>query len=266
LNGKKEERELIYERFIRIGYDLTQPHYVLYIEVDEVNELKQLNEDRLQQEMALIKNTLFNHFSKDKKQHGQNVILFTMKGNVFQVIVSEQLFERKNMSIKQYAKELLNLVTGKHHAIYVGVGEKTTSIHDFSKLMDEAKKAVELAKFQYNESKVAYTSELGHMSLLLNARKPEQLNQYAYEKLKPLIDYDEHNDSSLLYTLYNYSQNEFNLHKTARKIHISISGMRYRIQKIEELLGKDLADSNFRFEIQLALYTLYMLGKVKSEV
>src|SRR5690625_4471713 len=155
-----------------------------------------------------------------------------MKENILQVIVAKELLELKKMSIENYADEIFRLVPNKTHNVYVGVSDVTAMIHDFSDVMNESKKAVELAKFQQKESTIAYTSELGHMSLLLNARNPEQLNQYALEKLLPLIEYDDNYDSSLLYTLYSYSQNEFNLNKTARNIHIYIIRMRYRIQNI----------------------------------
>lgn len=82
------------------------------------------------------------------------------------------------------------------------------------------------------------------------------------EKLYSILDYDQKKNSELVVTLFYYSQNEFNLHKTARKMSISISGMRYRLQKIEELLNLSLADSSCRFEIQLALQILLMLGKI----
>ena len=265
LSGKKEEQQSLYERFIRIGYDLTKPHYVMYIEIEQKDIESDLNTENATKDVAMIKNSLVNYFNQDKKEFNQNYILFSMKANILQVIISKELLELKQMTIKHYTEGIFRLVPNQTHNIYVGVSDVTATIHDFSDVMNESKKAVELAKFQQKESTITYTSELGHMSLLLNARNPEQLNQYALDKLYPLIEYDENYDSSLLYTLYSYSQNEFNLHKTARNIHISISGMRYRIQKIEELLGKELTDSNFRFEIQLALYTLYTLGKIKSK-
>ncbi|WP_376781683.1 PucR family transcriptional regulator [Sporosarcina ureae] len=53
------------------------------------------------------------------------------------------------------------------------------------------------------------------------------------------------------------------MHKTAREMSISISGMRYRILKIEELLLINLSNSNSRFEIQMALQIYLLLGKIK---
>ncbi|MFC7392737.1 helix-turn-helix domain-containing protein [Scopulibacillus cellulosilyticus] len=42
--------------------------------------------------------------------------------------------------------------------------------------------------------------------------------------------------------LYTYLQNGGNLEKTSNTLALSMSGLRYRIQKIEDLLEEDLRD------------------------
>ena len=91
--------------------------------------------------------------------------------------------------------------------------------------------------------------------ILLDARKPEELLEYAHEFLSSLKSYDEKNSSELLRTLYYYIENECNLHKTARDMNVSISGMRYRISRIQELINMDLSKSSSKFEIQVSLQT-----------
>jgi len=112
-------------------------------------------------------------------------------------------------------------------------------------------------------SNIMLSSELGHLALFLNARSPEELEAFAIDKLSPIISYDERKNAELVQTLYLYSQYEFNLRKTAREMNVSITGMRYRIEKIEELLETDLSLSNNRFEIQAALQILFVIGKLK---
>ena len=48
--------------------------------------------------------------------------------------------------------------------------------------------------------------------------------------------------NELVKTLYVFLANGGNLEKTAMDITLSLSGLRYRLQKIEELLGHDLRD------------------------
>ena len=91
--------------------------------------------------------------------------------------------------------------------------------------------------------------------ILLDARKPEELLEYAHEFLFDLKSYDEKNPTELVRTLYYYIENECNLHKTAREMNVSMSGMRYRIQRIEELIEVDLSKASSKFEIQISLQT-----------
>ena len=107
-------------------------------------------------------------------------------------------------------------------------------------------------------STVVHAEELGHIMILLDARKPEELLEYAHEFLLDLKSYDEKNSTELVRTLFYYIENECNLHKTAREINVSISGMRYRITRIEEIIGVDLAKASSKFEIQISLQT-YMV-------
>lgn len=109
-----------------------------------------------------------------------------------------------------------------------------------------------------HDSCIVHADELGHIMILLDARKPEELLAYAHEFLADLKAYDEKNSSELVRTLYYYIENECNLHKTAREMNVSISGMRYRISRIQELMDVDLSKASSKFEIQLSLQT-YMV-------
>jgi DNA-binding PucR family transcriptional regulator len=58
-------------------------------------------------------------------------------------------------------------------------------------------------------------------------------------------------------------ENECNLYKTARILNVSISGMRYRINRIRELTGLDLTVSSTRYDIHLAVDIYLALGKLQ---
>ena len=147
-------------------------------------------------------------------------------------------------------------------SVYIGLSYENKEVTDFYKKFQEVKRAVELAIWKKSDTKVVLSNELGHLALFLSARDPEDLEAFANENLQSLIEYDEQRNAELPHTLMQYSQNEFNLHKTAREMCISVSGMRYRVQKVEELLETDLSDSNSRFQVQLSLQILLFLGNV----
>ena len=46
---------------------------------------------------------------------------------------------------------------------------------------------------------------------------------------------------------------------------LSLSGLRYRLQKIEELLGHDLRDPFYNYQLYLALQSLLLTGVIEIE-
>lgn len=258
LNSEKADVTEIHNRFSYLEYDLSVPHYVLHINMENKQDQKEKtlgNDDEL-----AIRNTL-NNFYQEQNKYGTNVLVLT-KWNSAQMIVSKTFINKEKCTIFQFAEKLLQKIDGVNRHICIGVSEKTEKINDFHRRAKEAKQAAELAKIRTDESRVLLASDLGHLSLLLYAREPDELKSFAEENLQPILDYDKARDAELLRTLFFYSQNEFNLHKTAREMSISISGMRYRLRKTEELLGIDLSNSNNRFKVQLSLQIFLLLGKI----
>jgi sugar diacid utilization regulator len=258
LNNKEVNTREIHSRFSYLGYDLTEPHYIIHI---EINDRKLKEKGSVNYDYFKIRNQLTNIFYQN--QHKFDAPLILTKLNTVQAIILKKYIDAKRTTIKEFGEQLLKQIGNQEQQIYIGISNETRHLSDFHKKAEEAKKAVELAKVRSSYSRVILTSELGHLSLFLNAREPEELERFADEKLHSILEYDQKKNSELLLTLFYYSQNEFNLHKTAREMSISISGMRYRISKVEDLLSIDLSSSNNRFEIQLSLQILLMVGKIK---
>lgn len=259
LNDKTTDVVGIHNKFSYLGYNLKDPYYIIHIVINDQN-IKE--EDSSDYEYLKVRNQLTNLLQKEQN-YLSNILLLTRLDTI-QVIVSKKFIEGGKTTIKAFAEQLLRQVNSSEQQIYIGISNETHGPADFNKRAEEARKSVELARFRSSKSIVVLSSELGHLTLFLNAREPEELKEFAEGKLKPILDYDKKRNSELLQTLFYYSQNEFNLHKTAREMSISISGMRYRIQQIEDLLSMDLSDSHSRFDVQISLQIFLVLGKIKG--
>lgn len=260
LNNKEVDVREIHSRFLYLGYDLSEPYYVINIEIDideTQNKHPESSYDYLKTRDKIV--GLFYRFGET---HNTNILL-SAKLNTIQMVIPQKLIESARTTIKDFAERMIEKIENSNFPIYFGISNATQNISQFHQMSVEAKKAVEIAKMKSKTSAVMLSSELGHLTLFLNARSPEELEDYATSKLSSIILYDERKNAELVKTLYYYSQFEFNLRKTAREMNVSITGMRYRIEKIEELLGIDLSLSNIRFEIQAALQILFVIGKLK---
>ncbi|VEF46642.1 putative PucR family transcriptional regulator [Bacillus freudenreichii] len=255
LNNKGINKNEIYDRFSYLDYNLSTEHYVMYVVIQEEAHAKEIDDYGYLTIRNKISEYIYQDFLYDDNQP-----LLLPKLNCIQAIIDKNSIDKKYKSPKHFGEQLIKKLGVTN--VYIGLSDQTKDVSDFYKKFQEVKRAVELAIWKKTDNKVVLSNELGHLTLFLSARDPEELEAFANENLESLIEYDEKRNTELLYTLMQYAQNEFNLHKTAREMCISISGMRYRVQKIEELLETDLSDSNSRFQVQLSLQILLLLGKV----
>lgn len=81
----------------------------------------------------------------------------------------------------------------------------------------------------------------------------EQMNIMYEETIKVLDDYDKTHQSDLLYSLERYIENKFNLSKTAEEIHVHRNTLINKMEKIKEVLGRDLDNSEEMLKIELGI-------------
>ena len=79
------------------------------------------------------------------------------------------------------------------------------------------------------------------------------------------LDMNGQKDVELIQTLYSFLLHGGNLEKTADELSLSISGLRYRMNKIEDLLHKDIRSPIISSQLLLAIQALIILGELKMK-
>lgn len=80
-----------------------------------------------------------------------------------------------------------------------------------------------------------------------------RLRDYVFEKLRPLIDYQEKNSTPLIDTLFKHIECKFNAKDTADSLYIHYNSVRYRLDVIHQL-GYNLSNKDSFFDLYFALY------------
>ncbi len=108
-------------------------------------------------------------------------------------------------------------------------------------------------------------SDLGIFSLL--SLIPDQAESFAYAErlLGDLGRYHSENGGNLLETLEAYLENGCNAKLTARKLFIHYNTMLYRLEKIQQILGMELENTDNRLQLQVALKLYAMRPAAKEE-
>jgi hypothetical protein len=99
----------------------------------------------------------------------------------------------------------------------------------------------------------APTAAFDLSQLLAPLQKTGALDAYCRATLAPLISADTHHGDALIATLDAWFATHGNLTEAARRLALHRNTLMYRLNRIEELLGKSLGDPDVRLALQLAL-------------
>ncbi|MBI3648473.1 MAG: PucR family transcriptional regulator ligand-binding domain-containing protein [Actinobacteria bacterium] len=95
--------------------------------------------------------------------------------------------------------------------------------------------------------------DLGTYRLLLSMADPDALRAFADSMLAPLDAYDREHNGELILSLQAFLQHNARWETAAAQLFVHRHTLRYRMRKVEELTGRDLASSFDRMEFWLAL-------------
>lgn len=119
--------------------------------------------------------------------------------------------------------------------VYAVVGEERP-LKEIRRSYDGAAWGARLLRL-FSFAKGVYSAEeTGLFFPLFSHGHREKSMESAHTLLKPLIDYDSHNNASLLETLWMFALCDRNHKETAKRLHLHRNTLRYRIFRIEHLL------------------------------
>jgi len=104
--------------------------------------------------------------------------------------------------------------------------------------------------------------ETGAYRLLLPAMSedPVELERFYGETLAPLAAYDEQYETELVATVETYLENDGSVVQTASQLFTHRHTVRYRLERVKELTGHDIASSEGREKLSLGLKAMRVLG------
>lgn len=139
----------------------------------------------------------------------------------------------------------------------VGVSEPA-ALTALSGMWEEARHARALASVATDRLsvKVVTGAEVTSHVLLLATVPDDVRRTFAVRVLGPVRDYDNAHDAGLQETLAAFLACSCSWSRTAEEMHLHVNTVRYRIQRVEELTGRDLSRLEDRVDVFLALRSL----------
>ena len=149
----------------------------------------------------------------------------------------------------------MTAATGRAYS--VGVSQAGAEPQDIPRLYDEARVALQVGLRLSGSGAVTSFAELGLYRLISNVSQAE-LRAFVRDTLGPVLELAEPARTDLLRSLAVLSSTRYNVAQSARILHYHYNTMRYRVTKLERMLGEFADDASAGLRIGVALQILRM--------
>ncbi|MGH3897965.1 MAG: PucR family transcriptional regulator [Pseudonocardiaceae bacterium] len=141
---------------------------------------------------------------------------------------------------------------GAQGSCRVGVGAPCTQPPEFPRSHGQAQLALKMQVATGSPDQVTLFEDLGIYQLLSEIADIGSVEAFIHRWLGSLLDYDASKDAQLVETLSCYLECGGSYDHTAKTLSLHRSTLRYRLQRIRDISGRDLNDPDTRFNLQLA--------------
>lgn len=145
----------------------------------------------------------------------------------------------------------------------VGLSEPCHSPAAYRQRFQETQEVLEFLAQAQPPGRIIELDQLGVYRVLFRLQNRAELQSYALNALKPILEYDQKRGAGLLHTLEVYLEHGGSLKQTAARCHLHINGLKYRLRRIAELGGVDLENPRTRLSLQVAL-AVYRLTRQQA--
>ncbi|WP_106398474.1 PucR family transcriptional regulator [Actinocorallia populi] len=141
-----------------------------------------------------------------------------------------------------------------------GVSRPAETPDALPRAYDQAVKAVRVGRQMHGPGETAHFDALGVYRLLSLVEDAAELHAFVRETLGELADDTDPEAADLRRTLQVLLETNLNVAETARRLHFHYNTLRYRIGKLERLVGPFTEDPHLQLNLNLALRVLRMRG------
>lgn len=256
------EMETVIQYANLFQWDLYKPHRVAVLSVFMDEEEPDIFEREAK------KSLIFDELKAKITQYDQKII-FTKKGEEYVLIIPSDMETPNEYKFwKRFVEKMKGwLKSGnKICQVKVGIGGTTNQLQDYYKCYQQAVQTLNVILRQDHVSDYAFFDDLGSYTLLHLVKDTTEAKFFMNNYLNKLKDSTGANHVDLLKTLRVYLEQNGSIKKTAEKLFIHRSTLLYRLEKIKEIVGMDIDDSDTRFNLMLTfkLYDLQQHGKKKD--
>ena len=260
LNNVKT-REEINTRAHLYGWNLDGGGFVAIIDINNIKKyyLRDLDTGT-NEKLQKYTDQIFDTSIKYIKQAFPSTIYYSQSDFIAFLITGKlPVSARKTLAdtFSQIQHSLLNAVP---FTISMGVGMYVDDIINIHNSYQQAKQVIQTVYQIQQFNRLFFYDQIGIYRLLFSISSNNEAIEFCDKYIKPLQQYDDLHHANLIETLQSIINCGWNLKLASEKLFLHYNSVKYRFQKICDLLEIDLRDNSRHTEIELAL-KIYLIQK-----
>lgn len=253
LKASYEKEDNLIEDYELFRWDLSQPIEIGVIDLAVVGEAGAFAEQaRRAQMFKIIKANVSNYYPQ---------IFHALVDNRLVLFRQLEKQQTKKFNWYQLKDKIIHNLPPKTSAdrLVIGVSQQVQQVDDYRSAYEQAVQTTKVLLAHEDLNAIGYYERLGSYTLLNDLTHSKASIRYIKYNLQPLYDASKDKTVNLFHTLEVYLENNGNVKQTSEALFIHRSTLNYRLDKIRDILDRDIDDPDIQFDLNLAfkLYVLY---------
>lgn len=255
--GNFESRQVMLRRAASFDWDLSSPQVVLNIDFDGFEryyvELQEYNDKAMRD----AKNRLVRIVESIPKRLNRS-LLGADKSDSMIVLLSFPK-EAEASEVRKSALHIADFIREEVSksvtplTVSVGIGRIARDIEEIPLSYKQATQAMVLGRRVFGANRATHFDDLGIFRVIFEGPGSEEQSMFRKEWISPVAEHDRTRGTNLIETLSAYFECNLNVQESAKRLFIHENTMRYRLNKVEELLGADLGSGETLLNLWTAL-------------
>ncbi|GGL29842.1 hypothetical protein GCM10012283_10260 [Phycicoccus endophyticus] len=241
-----------------LGWDIDRPLVVVAAETDE----NDAETTRTAEEVRSLQERFVRAWTQAVRARDTSVAVAGFSQEVVVLLPVDPAADPD--TVLRAVGELVRVVRGDggggRRTFTAGVSRVVTSLAELPRAYEEALTAVRVGRQVHGGSGLAHFDQLGIDRLLALVPDSADLRRFVTESLGELASDDAPENADLRHTLAVLIDTNLNVAETARRLFFHYNTLRYRIAKLERMLGPFTTDPQLRLTLALALRVHRMKG------
>lgn len=229
-----------------LGWDLDRPISIAVAEVDSESDSTDASNKRTMQ--ALFADA----WTKVVSQFDPRAAVVGSGDQVIVLLAAEPR-ERIVRRLEEFVSSVRGHGGGGRRQFSVGISRPAEGVSRLAPAYQEAMRALEVGRQLDRGQGLRHYDSLGVYRLLLQVGEQTELRKFAEEVLGPLATDAKEEYAGLRETLQALLDHHLNVAETARALFFHYNTLRYRIGKLEQMVGPFTEDADLRLSLALAL-------------